>query len=150
VSAIREVRFKVGFNMTTEYDVVLEDWRVIRVAVRVGAHTLINGRGNDETADGMSTWVLPTIGTVMHEANGTGASHRFPDPAIVEHFRTSYGIPLVGARWSDSWAIEYNGASPPPPVKCYPYADGKNWTWLDANWWAKLESERAERAERAA
>jgi hypothetical protein len=133
---IREVRFKVGFDMATEYDVVGENWQTTRVKVRIGAHTC-NSSGEYMPA------VMQTIGTVMVET--WGRPHTFPSPEIVAHFRASYGIPLVGARWSPTWGVEYDGPAPSAPIKVHPWRDGTEWTWLSAEWHAKCEAERAAR-----
>jgi hypothetical protein len=134
--AIRDVRFRVGFDMSSEYDVTFDDWRTIRVKVRIGAHTC-NTRSDYIDA------VKGTIGTVM--LDDRAATRSFPPAIVVEHFAREYGIPLVGARWGATWAVEYDGDPPAAPVAAWPWRDGTEYTWVHPIYLAKCEVDRAAR-----
>ena len=118
-----QVDFKLSFDLSHEYNVVLDDGTRGRVKVRVGMHRSITREDYQDT-------VKAEIGTVRWDTSEH--FHAFPPVELVQHFEEAFGIPLVGARFTDTFEVEYDGAAPPAPRLVW-----SDSTWMNPAWEAR-------------
>lgn len=93
-------QFKVSYDLESEYT-----YKGVTYRIRYGAH-----RGN--CSKEYFPEKVKLIGTVTHQASGDAATgfHVFPDPEAVEVFSKMFEVPLVGARWTETFSdLEYQG-----------------------------------------
>jgi len=99
-------RFIVSYDLQAEYEEIGTGRRYL---VRHGCH-----HGN--TRDDYLPTVKAEVGTVRCRSWGKleDAVHDFPPRDVVEYFSHADGVlvPLVGARFSADWQIEYDGPVP--------------------------------------
>lgn len=93
-------QFKVSYDLESEYT-----YNGVTYRIRYGAHRL-------NSAKDYFPEKVKLIGTVTHDANAdrTKSFHVFPDPEVVDIFSKMFEVPLVGARWTDTFSdLEYQG-----------------------------------------
>jgi hypothetical protein len=90
---MRDKRFVVSYDLEVEYEIDGRNYRV-----RHGMH-------NSNTSEDYRPAVRATVGTVMHR--DSRRMHEFPPREVVALFPG-----MVGARWREDWAVEYDGPAP--------------------------------------
>lgn len=103
-------QFKVAYDLECEYVDRLTG-RTYRV--RHGCH-----HGN--TREDYLPTIKALIGTVRNDGYGTDESaHEFPPEDVIEAFRQQNGMPIVGARFTSDWQVEYSNGRKPAVVEVW-------------------------------
>jgi len=122
-----KLRFKCGYDLETEYVVEGGAYDGMPILVRVGMHEQ-NTRGDYQPT------IRKLIGTVRRgywfgQEEDEKGYHEYPPAEVIALVASEWSIPLVPARWTDEWEVEYMGKAPSAPI---PVWGGT--TWMCPEW----------------